>query len=70
MNVVKGLKVYQDIFMDSELLRLAEYINELRLAGRRGELSGELIEEQLFLSLSLSGIKKTLVGYSMDIAFV
>lgn len=65
---MKGLKVYQDIFMDSELLRLAEYINELRLAGRRGELSGKLIEEHLFLSLY--DIKKTLVGYSMDIAFV
>lgn len=66
---MKGLKVYQDIFMDSELLRLAEYINELRLAGRRGELSGKLIEEHLFLSLSLYDINKTLVGYSMDIAF-
>lgn len=43
VNVVKGLKLYEDIFTNSELLRLAEYINELRLAGRRGELSGQLI---------------------------
>lgn len=42
VNVVKGLKVYEDIFMDSELLRLSEFINELRQAGRNGELSGQL----------------------------
>lgn len=43
VNVVKGLKLYEDILTDSELLRLAELINELRLAGRRGELSGQFI---------------------------
>ena len=40
VNVVKGLKVYEDMFTDSELLRLSEFINELLLAGHRGELSG------------------------------
>lgn len=41
VNVVKGLKLYENIFTDSELVGLAEYVNELRLAGRRGELSGK-----------------------------
>lgn len=40
--MVKGLKVYEDIFTDEERSRLAEFINELRLAGHRGELSGLL----------------------------
>lgn len=42
VNVVKGLKLYEDIFTNSELLTLADYINELRLAGRGGELSGKI----------------------------
>lgn len=43
VNVVKGLKVYEDIFTDPELFKLSEFINELRLAGHRGELSGLLL---------------------------
>lgn len=42
VNVVKGLKLYEDIFTESELLKLSEFINELRLAGHKGELSGML----------------------------
>lgn len=40
---MKGLKVYEDIFTDPELFKLSEFINELRLAGHRGELSGLLL---------------------------
>ena len=45
---MKGLKVYEDMFTASELLRLSEFINELRLAGHRGELSGLLKDLSLF----------------------
>ncbi|KAI3800981.1 hypothetical protein L1987_29081 [Smallanthus sonchifolius] len=41
VNVVRGLKVYEDILNDSELSKLNEYVNELRVAGQNGELSGE-----------------------------
>ncbi|RRT50182.1 hypothetical protein B296_00022745 [Ensete ventricosum] len=41
VNVVKGLKLYEDIFTDSELLALSEFVDELRLAGRGGELPGK-----------------------------
>ncbi|KAD3068639.1 hypothetical protein R6Q59_017340 [Mikania micrantha] len=41
VNVVRGLKVYEDILNDSELSKLNEYVNELRIAGQNGELSGE-----------------------------
>ncbi|MFS7930856.1 putative alpha-ketoglutarate-dependent dioxygenase AlkB-like superfamily [Helianthus anomalus] len=41
VNVVRGLKVYEDILDDLELSNLYEYVNELRVAGQNGELSGE-----------------------------
>ncbi|KAK9055795.1 hypothetical protein SSX86_026880 [Deinandra increscens subsp. villosa] len=41
VNVVRGLKVYEDILNDSELSKLNEYVNEIRVAGQNGELSGE-----------------------------
>ncbi|XP_077240628.1 RNA demethylase ALKBH10B-like [Tasmannia lanceolata] len=41
VNVVKGLKLYEDIFTELELSNLVNFINDLRLAGRKGELSGE-----------------------------
>lgn len=42
VNIVKGLKLYKDILTDSELSKLSEFVNELRLAGQRGDLSGIL----------------------------
>ncbi|KAI8522829.1 hypothetical protein RHMOL_Rhmol13G0027100 [Rhododendron molle] len=41
VNVVRGLKLYEDIFTDSELSKLNDLVNELRAAGQNGELSGE-----------------------------
>lgn len=38
---MKGLKLYEDVFTDSELSMLTDYVNELRLAGQSGELSGD-----------------------------
>ncbi|XP_030451814.1 RNA demethylase ALKBH10B [Syzygium oleosum] len=50
VNVVKGLKMYEDIFTASELCRLNDFVDELRAAGRNGELPGEtfiLFNEQM-----------------------
>lgn len=53
VNVVKGLSLYQDIFSESELPSLVGYINELRMAGRKGELSGKfLIFALLFFGIN------------------
>ncbi|CAA0832068.1 oxidoreductase- 2OG-Fe(II) oxygenase family protein [Striga hermonthica] len=41
VNVVRGLKLYEDIFTDVELSKLNDFVNELRSAGQNGELSGE-----------------------------
>lgn len=40
VNVVRGLKLYEDIFTGFELSKLNDFVNELRLAGRDRELSG------------------------------
>ena len=42
VNVVKGLKLYEEVFTDSELSKLIDFVNEYRAAGQNGELSGEL----------------------------
>ncbi|XP_031496079.1 RNA demethylase ALKBH10B-like [Nymphaea colorata] len=41
VNVVKGLKLYDGIFTELELSRLVSIADELRVAGQKGELSGE-----------------------------
>jgi hypothetical protein len=43
VNVVKGLKIYEDVFTTSELMKVADFINGIRQAGRNGELSGKLL---------------------------
>lgn len=40
MNVVRGLKLYEDVFTDIELSKLKDFVSELRVAGQNGELSG------------------------------
>ncbi|KAK4408037.1 RNA demethylase ALKB [Sesamum angolense] len=37
VNVVRGLKLYEDIFTDVELSKLNDFVNELRVAGQNGE---------------------------------
>lgn len=41
VNVVKGLKLFEDVFTGSELSKVNDFVNRLRVAGRNGELSGE-----------------------------
>lgn len=43
VNVVKGLKLYEDVFTDSEVSKLIEFVTEYRAAGQNGELSGEFL---------------------------
>jgi hypothetical protein len=38
---VKGLKLYEDVFTDSELCKLSDFVNEIHTAGQNGELSGK-----------------------------
>ncbi|CAO2816215.1 unnamed protein product [Amaranthus hypochondriacus] len=40
VNVVKGLKMYENIFTDQELSKLNDFVYDLRAAGQNGELLG------------------------------
>lgn len=64
VNVVKGLKLYEDIFTESELSKLTEYINELRTAGRKGALSGETF---ILFNQQLKGNKRELIQLGVPI---
>nr|XP_010939980.1 RNA demethylase ALKBH10B [Elaeis guineensis] len=43
VNVVEGLKLYEEILDSSEITRLVSLANDLRAAGRRGEFRGRTI---------------------------
>ncbi|CAH9115191.1 unnamed protein product [Cuscuta epithymum] len=58
VNVVRGLKLYEDIFSPIELSKLSDFVNELRLAGRNGELLGETF---ILYNQQLKGNKRELV---------
>ncbi|KAE8689108.1 Oxidoreductase [Hibiscus syriacus] len=42
VNIVKGLKLYEDVFTDSQLAKLGDFMSELRSAGQNGELSVDI----------------------------
>ncbi|XP_059660534.1 RNA demethylase ALKBH10B-like [Cornus florida] len=58
VNVVRGLKLYEDIFTESELSKLADFVNELRAAGQHGELSGETF---ILYNQQMKGNKRELI---------
>lgn len=37
---MRGLKLYEDVFTENELSKLTDFVTELRVAGRNGELTG------------------------------
>ncbi|ESR57388.1 RNA demethylase ALKBH10B [Citrus sinensis] len=64
VNVVKGLKLYEDVFTDSELSMLTDYVNELRLAGQSGELSGETF---ILFNKQMKGNRRELIRFGIPI---
>ncbi|AQK85813.1 oxidoreductase, 2OG-Fe oxygenase family protein [Zea mays] len=58
VNVVKGLKIYEDAFTTSEIMKVADFINEIRQAGRNGELSGETF---IFFNKQIKGNKREII---------
>ncbi|KAK4376294.1 hypothetical protein RND71_006971 [Anisodus tanguticus] len=41
VNVVRGLKLFEDVFTPNEISKLHDLVNELRVSGQNGDLSGE-----------------------------
>ncbi|CAL5427839.1 unnamed protein product [Camellia sinensis] len=64
VNVVRGLKLYEDVFTDSELSKLGDFVNELRVAGQNGELSGETF---ILYNQQTKGNKRELIQFGAPI---
>ncbi|KAG8653841.1 hypothetical protein MANES_05G072300v8 [Manihot esculenta] len=64
VNVVKGLKLYEDVFTDSELSKLTDFVNELRVAGQNGELAGETF---ILFNKQMKGNKRELIQLGVPI---
>ncbi|KAK9148846.1 hypothetical protein Scep_007603 [Stephania cephalantha] len=56
--IMKCIKMYEDIFTESELFKLTDYINELRVAGRNGKLSGLPTSKNWNFSFSVNEASK------------
>ncbi|KAL1542695.1 RNA demethylase ALKBH10B-like [Salvia divinorum] len=64
VNIVRGLKLYDDIFTDTELSKLNDFVNELRVAGQNGELSGETF---ILYNQQTKGNKRQLIQLGVPI---
>ncbi|CAM8893202.1 unnamed protein product [Rhodiola kirilowii] len=64
VNVVKGLKLYEDIFSDSELSKLSEFVHDLQIAGRNKELPGETYK---LFNQQIKGNKRELIQFGEPI---
>jgi hypothetical protein len=64
VNVVKGLKLYEDVFTDSELCKLSDFVNEIHTAGQNGELSGETF---ILFNKQIKGNKRELIQLGVPI---
>ncbi|KAE8660639.1 Oxidoreductase [Hibiscus syriacus] len=64
VNVVKGLKLYEDVFTESELAKLSEFMTELRSAGQNGELSGETF---ILFNKQIQGNKREMIQFGVPI---
>ncbi|KAK8635949.1 hypothetical protein V6N13_004660 [Hibiscus sabdariffa] len=64
VNVVKGLKLYENVFTDSELVKLSDFMTELRSAGQNGELSGETF---ILFNKQIKGNKRELIQFGVPI---
>jgi hypothetical protein len=63
-NVVKGLKLYQDVFTRPQLSKLLDSINQLREAGRNHQLSGETF---VLFNKNTKGTKRELLQLGVPI---
>uniref|UniRef100_A0A7N0TVV0 Isopenicillin N synthase-like Fe(2+) 2OG dioxygenase domain-containing protein n=1 Tax=Kalanchoe fedtschenkoi TaxID=63787 RepID=A0A7N0TVV0_KALFE len=64
VNVVKGLKLFEDIFTDSEICKLSEFVHDLQIAGRSGELPGETFK---IFNQQIKGSKRELIQFGEPI---
>ncbi|CAL1362089.1 unnamed protein product [Linum trigynum] len=64
VNVVKGLKLFEDVFTDCELSKLTDFVNQLRLSGQNGQLSGDTF---ILFNKQMKGNKRELIQFGVPI---
>ncbi|KAJ9543102.1 hypothetical protein OSB04_022809 [Centaurea solstitialis] len=64
VNVVRGLKLYEEMLNSDELSKLNDYVTELRIAGQNGELSGETF---IMYNQQSKAIKRELIQFGAPI---
>ncbi|KAF8116483.1 hypothetical protein N665_0017s0040 [Sinapis alba] len=64
VNVVKGLKMYEELLKEDELTKLIDLVAELREAGQNGKLSGETF---ILFNKQIKGNKRELVQLGVPI---
>ncbi|CAN8247969.1 unnamed protein product [Cochlearia groenlandica] len=64
VNVVKGLKLYEELLKQEELTKLIDFVAELREAGQNGKLSGESF---ILFNKQIKGNKRELIQLGVPI---
>ncbi|XP_009607167.1 RNA demethylase ALKBH10B [Nicotiana tabacum] len=64
VNVVRGLKLFEDVFTPNEISKLNDFVNELRAAGQNGDLSGETF---VLFNQQVKGNKRELIQFGTPI---
>ncbi|KHN45381.1 hypothetical protein glysoja_028388 [Glycine soja] len=64
VNVVKGLKLYEDVFSESEICKLTDFVKEIHAAAQNGELSGETF---ILFNKQMKGNKRELIQLGVPI---
>ncbi|KFK30895.1 hypothetical protein AALP_AA6G039900 [Arabis alpina] len=64
VNVVKGLKMYEELFKEDELAKLIDFVADLREAGQNGKLSGE---SYIMFNKQVKGNKRELIQLGVPI---
>jgi hypothetical protein len=49
VNVVEGLKLYENLLDSTEVSKLVSLVNDLRVAGRKGQLQGKCTVSYVFI---------------------
>ncbi|XP_010542876.1 PREDICTED: uncharacterized protein LOC104815949 [Tarenaya hassleriana] len=64
VNVVKGLKLYEDILTPHELSKLTDLVSQLRASGQNGKLSGETF---ILFNKQMKGNKREMIQLGVPI---
>ncbi|WOL00990.1 hypothetical protein Cni_G09703 [Canna indica] len=65
VNVVEGLYLYEDVLDSSEITRLVSLANEMRDAGRKGEITGQTL---VILKRPMKGHGREMIQFGIPIA--